>query len=109
MKKLLLAWLLSILLSSLFFVLTNPEQMPVGLLMIPVVLIFFVITLSVIIFFRLTGLFSNSKRRRHGVAVMIGTLSALFIVFQSTGGVVLSDLILMGMIFLVACLYISKY
>lgn len=109
MKKLSLILAASLLSCVLFFGFTNPENVPIVVLMIPVLLVFTVATTAALIVMKLLSLYDRRPERRKMLAVLFGVVGAFFLVFQSTGGVVLGDLILMGLIVVISYIYISKY
>lgn len=109
MKKLFLVLAVSLLFCGLFFGLTNPENVPIVVLMIPVILVFVVTTTAALIIMKLLSFYDRSPDRRKMLAVLSGVVAAFFLVFQSTGGVVLGDLILMGLIVVISYVYITKY
>jgi hypothetical protein len=109
MKKLIILSVLFVLFGALFFGFTNPDNVPVAVLMVPIVLAFLVTTMLSLVVMRLTNFSQGRQQRQKAFAVLTGTLVAFFLVFQSTGGVVLGDVILLSLILVVAYVYISRY
>ena len=108
MKKNLIKFFVVIFLSVIFFSYTNPTSLPVFLLVIPLLLLFagtyyFVQIVLKIIF---------GKRLKHTrsklYSLTAGMIVALFLLFQSTGGIVLADIILMCIFIVVTYFYLNK-
>lgn len=90
-----------------FFGFTNPNEMPVGLIIIPVILIF--IIFSLIFYIALIGFFTKTdKPRLKYVSIFLGLFISIGILFYSTGGINLWDGLLLGLIFIIGTIYISK-
>lgn len=109
MLKLLSIALILFLLAIVFFSFTNPDKLAVGWLMIPVLLIFSLFTILSYIILRLFYREQNQRKQLKSFAVLAGISASLFLLFQSTGGIVLADLLLMGMILIISYLYINKF
>jgi hypothetical protein len=109
MKKILITAIIAFVFSVGFFTLTNPDSVPVGALMVPILLAFGVVSIVFYLLFHLFGAFGKTERKQKSVAVLCGVVAASCLVFQSTGGIVMSDVILLVLIFVVSILYIVKY
>jgi hypothetical protein len=92
-----------------FFAFTNPATLPVGLLMVPILLAFGITTSIIYLLMHWFQIFQGNQHKQRGVSVLCGVVAAFYLVFQSTGGIVLGDAILLGLIFVIAYIYISKY
>lgn len=103
--------LLIICLASLavFLTMTNPNQVTVGFLVVPVVLMFLAVFLIMQIFLPWLG-FMKGNRRKERVSAMAGaSLVTVLLILQSTGGISGIDVILLALLIVIASLYISKY
>jgi hypothetical protein len=98
---------LLLLLSFLF--LTNPENVPVGLLVVPVILTFFIVFSVAHLTLRSTGKLASQPAKRGVVALIAGSLVAVVMILQSSGGLSVADLVLMALIMVVTALYVSRY
>jgi hypothetical protein len=109
MKKILIIAFITLFFSVGFFTLTNPDSVPVGALMVPILLAFGVVSIVFYLLLHLIGAFGKNERKQKSVAVLCGVIAASCLVFQSTGGMVMSDVILLVLIFVVSIVYIVKY
>lgn len=109
MKKLLLILTLLIGPSMLFFGVTDPDSIPVALLMVPIILAFLITTFGTLLIMKVLSISSGRPQRQKALAALAGTLAAFFLVFQSTGGAVVGDVMLLGLVLIVAYIYISRY
>lgn len=96
-------------LSLLFFMFTNPSNLPVGFLMVPILLAFGLCSAVVYALLHWFRVMEKQPRKQRGMAVLCGTLAGLYLVFQSTGGIAGADAILLLLIFSVSYIYITKY
>lgn len=108
-KRLITIFVASIISTVGFFSLTDPQKIPVGLLMIPIISVFIICSTGSLLVMRLGGFASRNLYRQRFIAVLFGVVGALYIVFQSTGGLVVGDVILIILIFALAYLYITNY
>lgn len=92
----------------LFFGITDPEKIPIGLLIVPI-LIFFIIFLLISQILLKVFKPNIDKDRRNKLSVLIGVILSLLLLFYSAGGIVAGDLILIVLIFIIGLLYINKY
>lgn len=92
----------------MFFGLTSPDSLPIGLLVIPILLFFLIFSLLGYI---LMLIFKpkTSKIKQRNFAVLVGVISAMVVLFYSSGGIVAGDVILVALIFLIGLLYINRY
>ena len=109
MKQNLLLFTGSLLLLGLFFSLTNPRELAVGLLIIPVACLFVVGFIGALIALKAFRIAQNHHKRRRAIAVMCGALLAFILVLQSTGGIVVGDVLFMALMLLVTYIYITKF
>ena len=92
-----------------FFFLTNPEQVPIGLLVLPVVLIFLIVYSATHLVLEGLRKLQDRPGKRRAVSVIAGCLVAVLMILQSSGGLSGIDLVLMGLIIAVTALYVSRY
>lgn len=92
----------------MFFGLTTPDSLPVGLLVIPILMFFIIFS---VMGYLLTLIFKpkTSKLKQRNFAVLVGVISAMVVLFYSSGGIVAGDVILIVLIFLIGLLYINRY
>jgi len=94
---------------GLFLVLTNPDKVSIGLLIVPVVLFFFIaFSIAQIILNGLKLLTVNPLRRRV-VALSGASFATLVLILQSTGGVSVPDVLLLTLIIGIVSVYINKF
>lgn len=109
MNKIAVVFFLSIVLAVLFFGLTNPENMPIAFLMVPILLVFIIASSGVYLMLSTVKVIIRSPRHRKIVSILSGVIAAFMVIFQSTGGIVAGDLVLMTIIVFVVYLYMTKY
>jgi len=88
---------------------TNPANLPVGVLVVPILLVFFAGFLGTLLLCDLFRIFPGHKRKRRSLAATVATMLAIGIVLGSSGAIVLSDFVLILLIIVVAVLYISNF
>lgn len=93
----------------LFLVLTNPQDVSIGILFIPVVLLFLITFCAAQILLSLLRISKTNPRKRRTTALLSGALVTLVMILQSTGGISLADLILLALIIGVATVYVEKF
>lgn len=108
MLKLFSILLVLVVLTASFFSFTDPEKLAVGWLMIPVLLVFGLFALTTYIILRLLFRRSDNKKLK-SIAGLAGITGSLVLLFQSTGGIVLADVLLMSLILVITYLYINRY
>lgn len=108
MIKLLIQLVAVLVICGLFFGLTDPGRLPVGFLMVPIILIFvlFYLIARVTLRFATSGIISGRNQKTY--AVLSGLVAAMIMLFQSTGGIVWADIILMTLLIIIAYFYINK-
>lgn len=108
MLKLISFLALTLIVCVLFFGMTDPTSLPVAFLMLPVILVFAVFFLIVRIVLRITvsGFVKDQKQRVY--AILAGLVASMIMLFQSTGGIVWADIILMSLFLVIAYFYINK-
>lgn len=109
MKKLIILLIIAVLSSLGFFGLTNPEELPVGLLMVPIILVFIILASGSLVLMEALSLLKGQDMRRKTLAILFGFMGSFFLSFQSTGGVVLGDVLLLVFILAITYIYILKY
>lgn len=106
-------YLFSALLCSLVLIIflgsTNPEQVNVGLLIIPVVLVFLITFCIAHILINVLKIMKKQPRRRRAVALVAAMILTVIAILGSTGGVSGADVLLLGLIILISGIYISKF
>ena len=92
----------------LFFGFTDPESLPIGFLVVPILMFFIVFFL---LGYLLMAIFwpKMAKLKRRSFSILMGILSAMVVLFYSAGGIVTGDLILIILILFIGALYINKY
>lgn len=108
MIKLIAILLLTAVASVLFFSFTDPSKLPAALLMIPILLTFSFFSITAYILLRVFLSNYAERRKLKSIAILCGITVSLVMLFQSTGGIVWADIILMGLILIVSYLYINK-
>lgn len=93
----------------LFLGLTNPQDISVGLLVIPVLLLFFIAFCSAQILITLLRFSKSNPRKRRIVALLSASLITIIMILQSTGGISGADIILLGLIIVVSAVYVEKF
>ncbi len=91
-----------------FFGLTDPRDLPVGLLMVPVLLVFIAGFLFASLFMKLFFLSTPSTKHRT-ISIVFAVGLTLILLFQSSGGIVLGDILLLGLLMLISYIYINKF
>lgn len=94
---------------GLFMALTNPANIGVGWLIVPIALIFLIVFCASHLLMEGLKLFADDTRRKRTVALGSASLLAIIVILQSTGGISGADMLLLGLTIVVAGLYISKY
>lgn len=93
----------------LFLTLTNPSNVRVELLVIPVILLFLIAFCASYLLLKNLKRWDKQPRKRRAVAVIAASLLTVVMILQSTGGMSGADLLLMGLIITVSAIYISKF
>ncbi len=94
---------------GVFLFLTNPENVPVGILVIPIVLFFFIVFCVIQLFLRRVRLLSSKPRKQRTVALIGASLLTIIVILQSSGGLSGVDIVLLGLIVVVSVLYIDRF
>lgn len=94
---------------GLFLVLTNPDSVGIGLLIVPVLLFFFIAFCVAQIVFNGLRLLHTKPRKQRIVALLSASFVTLIVILQSTGGVSTPDVVLLCLIIGVVSLYIDKF
>ena len=94
---------------GLLFTNTNPESLPIGFFVLPIVLLFLLGFLITAVFLRIMRVFESNERKRHIVAIMGGLLGVFWVIMQSAGGVTPGDMVLIAVITVLSLFYITKY
>ena len=92
-----------------FFLLTVPSTMPLAFLVVPILLVFGLLYYSSYLLITLWPLSRVSNRTARILAVMVGLIGGLFMILQSSGGVIFVDLILVGPLVITIYIYITKF
>ncbi len=96
-------------LGTALLLMTSPDSVPTGVLTVPILLIFAATYLASLLIIRAVKLYANNPRGQNALALGIGLWGALALVFQSTGGLVAGDLILMFAITILAYIYVTRF
>ncbi len=94
---------------GLFLMLTNPSDISVGWLVIPVILLFFISFCAAQLILTALKLIRGKPRKRRIVALVSASLLTIIMILQSTGGIAGVDMLLLGLIIVVSAIYISKF
>lgn len=84
---------------------TNPRSVSSAVLVIPFVLIFLVLFLSISYFLRVEGF---TKKSSWAVAVFVAMLPTLLLVLQSIGQLTIRDVATIVALFLIAYFYVAR-
>jgi hypothetical protein len=94
---------------GLFLVSTNPGEVKIGLLVIPVILLFFIAFCVAQMIISVLRLMPTQPRKRRIVALVAASFISLIMILQSTGGISGVDVLLLGLILLISAIYIDKF
>ncbi len=92
-----------------FLLLTNPARVSVGVLIVPIVLIFFIFFCITHLILEGMKVLPTQPRKRRAVGLIVSSLMTVLVILQSSGGMSVADLILLGLIILVLTVYVSKF
>ena len=93
----------------LFLSLTNPENVSIGLLIVPVVLLFLFGYGAAQALVGGLNLFDGQPRKRRTISLIGASFATVLMILQSTGGISGIDVILLGLIILIVTVYINKF
>jgi hypothetical protein len=105
----LVTFIILILLLAIFLTSTNPANLPVGVLMVPILLVFFAGFVGTLLACDLFKIFPSHTKKKRSLAATIATMFAIGLVLGSSGAIVLSDIVLIFLILMVALIYISNF
>lgn len=108
-KPLLIALTVALSVLSVLFTTTNPDNIPFGLLVVPIVLLFFVGFCGFALLLKTFRVYQSNERKQQVLATFGGISIVFWIILQSSGGVTFGDIVLLCLIALLALFYISKY
>lgn len=94
---------------GVFLTATNPEHISIGLLVVPVVLLFLIAFCAAQLIMTSLKILKKEPRRRRTVALMSASLLSVIMILKSTGGISVVDVVLLALIIGVAGIYISKF
>jgi low temperature requirement protein LtrA len=94
---------------ALFLGLTNPDQVSIGLLIVPIILLFFIAFCAAQVLLQVVHLFASRPRKRRVVALTAASFVTVIMILQSTGGVSGADFLLLALIIGVFGIYIDKF
>lgn len=100
---------LSIVGLSLFLILTNPNEVAIGLLVLPVIFFFLIAYNSYLLIADWLKPAGRTSSKRKLAAIMAATFGTMVVILQSTGGISIADLILLILIGLLATVYVKKF
>ena len=92
----------------LFLFFTNPEKVPIGLLVLPIILFFLIVYSLAQIIIHAFNLIKNIRKRRI-VSVVTAVFCSVILILQTTGGISVADMILLGLIVVISAIYIEKF
>jgi hypothetical protein len=92
----------------IFIGLTNPNNLGVGFLFLPILLlfVFFSSLINLLIAFLSK---KTEKQKRLSASLFMGLILAMSFLFYSSSGVVAGDLIILALVFVIGVIYINKY
>lgn len=93
----------------LFLILTNPDTVPVGVLVVPAVLLFLIAFCVSQLMLSLLRLLNKKPRKQRIVALISATFITVVTILASTGGISGADMILLALILSVVTVYIDKF
>jgi hypothetical protein len=102
-------FMLLLLVFVLFLIMTDPNDIPVGVLTFPVINIFLLGFVGAQLFSNVFRLFDGHPKKRRGFATIIATLLGIALILGSSGAIVLGDVIIIFLILMVALVYISNF
>lgn len=108
MLKYAIYFVLATLAAVSFFAFTDPSSLPVVVLMVPVLLAFLVVYFFFRLLFMIVAGQLIKPRQQKIYSAMSGFIVALILLFQSSGGIVWADLILMTLIISITYFYVAK-
>lgn len=88
---------------------TNPEQINVGLLVIPVILIFFMTYCLGQLLMSVLKIMKKQPRRRRAVSTVSAMIITVIAILVSTGGLSGVDILLLLLIIFISSIYINKF
>jgi len=92
----------------LFFIFTNPNHLTIGLLTIPILLIFGVVYNFCYISATYFKQLNNKNYNVRNLSAMAALTVSLIVLFKSSGGIVLADIILISLLLFISYVYISR-
>ena len=93
----------------LFLLLTNPNQLPIILLVVPILLGFIILFCLATVTLARTRFLATQPIKRRAVAVIISSLMTVVLILQSSGGISGADALLLALIVIVLSIYVSKF
>ena len=93
----------------LFLLLTNPQEVSIGLLIVPVVLLFLIIFSIAQIVIKAFNLMKGNPGKKRITALISAGLITMVMILQSTGGISGADVILLALIIIVSAVYVEKF
>lgn len=108
-KNKILILLASLIGLGVLFTNTNPDSLPIGFLVLPIVLLFLVGYLLTSLLLSFLRVYKNSSRKQHVVSVIGGLIGVFWVIMQSAGGITFGDILLLCIILILALFYVSKY
>lgn len=94
---------------GIFLITTDPTNLPIALLILPALLVFFAVFTGTLLVCDVFRIFASKKRKQRGVAAMMATLLTIGVILGSSGAIIASDILLIGLILFVALIYISNF
>lgn len=94
---------------ALFLALTNPHEVSIGLLIVPVVLLFLIVFSLAQIIIKSLNLMKGNPGKKRITALISAGLITMIMILQSTGGISGADVILLALIIIVSAIYVEKF
>lgn len=96
-------------LTGMLFASTNPDNIPVSLLVIPILALFFSGVLVTALVLRIFRVYRDNRRKEQVLSILGGLGVVFWVIVQSSGGITLGDAILLTLMMIIALFYIAKY
>jgi hypothetical protein len=92
-----------------FLSFTNPNNVSVGLLIVPVVLLFLIAFSVSVVVMNVLRILTSQARKQRVVAIISASFITVLTILASTGGISVTDIIIMVLILSIVTVYIDKF
>lgn len=107
MLKKLITMLIFVVSAVIFLGLTDPNSIPVGLLIVPCLMVFLIIVFGVEYLQEVIGL--TQKKKMRAISVLSASVGTIILFFYASGGFGFSDLVLASLIVIIGLFYINRF